>query len=284
MKYAVISGKGGTGKTFVATNLASIMENPVYMDCDIEEPNGEIFLKTKIKELETAFSSVPSVDNSKCIGCKKCVEFCKFNAMALIIESVHIFENLCHSCEGCMLVCPQNAIKMENRAIGTIEYGIGKNLNTMTGKLNIGESTGMNIVKKMLDEVILEKDYVIDGPPGSGCEVVEVIRNSDYCVLVAEPTTFGFHNFKMVYEIVKLFDRKLGVIINKADKKNSQLEEFCIDNNLNILKKIEYSPEIAYSLSKGEVVSIENKKYHNIFNSIHKKINDEVYNEKNSSN
>jgi len=206
MKIAVLSGKGGTGKTFVSVNLVAASSNAVYVDCDVEEPNGYIFFKPQELITQNVSVKIPVVDPNKCDGCRKCVEFCKFNALAYIGGKIIIFDDVCHSCGGCVLLCPQKAVSEKEKVIGKIETGISENVKAITGILNTGEASGVPIIKKLIDDISSNCNLnIIDCPPGSACVVMESIKDADYCILVAESTIFGTHNLNMVYELIRLF-------------------------------------------------------------------------------
>jgi MinD superfamily P-loop ATPase len=192
MRIAVLSGKGGTGKTLVSVNMAAAAKTSNYIDCDIEEPNGHLFFKPEgIKEKEIAIK-IPSVNEQLCNGCRICVDFCKFNALAYINGTLKIFDEVCHSCGGCALFCPEKALSEKDKVIGKVQKGISDNVTVNTGILNIGEASGIPIIKKLLAEASSGKDITfIDCPPGSACIVMESIKDADYCILVAEPTLFG---------------------------------------------------------------------------------------------
>lgn len=280
MKIAVLSGKGGAGKTFVSVNLAALDKDSVYIDCDVEEPNGRLFFKPKDIEFKEVNVDVPVVDNDLCNGCRECVDFCKFNALAYINDKLIIFEDLCHSCGGCILFCPEKALSEKKKPIGMIERGESEGVEVLTGILNIGEVTGVPIINALLDEDLdPEKNRLIDCPPGSSCSVMESIEDADYCVLVAEPTIFGVHNLKMVYELAKLFNKPLGVVLNKAQEGENIVDEFCSENNIEILSKIPFDSELGQLNSNGHIAVRESQKYKKIFSELLGKIAKEVENE-----
>jgi len=241
MKIAVLSGKGGTGKTLVSVNLAAASGNSYYIDCDVEEPNGHLFFKPKVTEAETVTVKVPEINQSLCDGCRKCVDFCKFNALAYIKNKIILFDKICHSCGGCSIVCPNEAITEKDRAIGEIRSGLFEEVHVITGILNTGEESGVTIIKNMLNKKTNdEKLTFIDCPPGSGCSVMESIKDVDYCILIAEPTVFGAHNLNMIYKLVKLYKKPFGVLLNKSLKGENPSEEFCTKNNIKIIEKIPF--------------------------------------------
>ena len=249
MKIAVLSGKGGTGKTLLSVNLAAVgglenkAEKVTYVDCDVEEPNGRLFLKPDDIIEENVSVSIPSVNKDLCTGCRRCVEFCKFNALAIIKDKVLVFDEVCHGCGGCQLVCPEGAMTEKPRLIGKIEQGISQNVNVLTGVLNTGEVSGVPVIRRLLEKSSTQADgqrlqsnelTIIDCPPGCACVVMESIKDADYCILVAEPTIFGAHNLEMVYDLVKMYGKKFGVALNKTLEKENDgdiqinpSEEFC---------------------------------------------------------
>ncbi len=255
MKIAVLSGKGGAGKTFVAVNLASVAQKSTYIDCDVEEPNGHLFLKPENVVEQKVYTYVPTLDSTKCDGCRKCVDFCHFNAIVLIKNKLKVFNDVCHFCGGCKLVCPNGAIYDEKREVGALQTGVHNNIQVVTGILNTGEASSIPVIKEAL-KIRKDSDVtIIDGPPGSACSVMESIDDADYCVLVAEPTAFGLHNFKMVHELVRLMGKKCGVVINKSDTTYQPLIDFCRESNTEILLDIPYDAKIAANNANGNIAS-----------------------------
>ncbi|QVK18209.1 ATP-binding protein [Mycoplasmatota bacterium] len=276
-KIAVLSGKGGTGKTLVSVNLAASAKDAVYIDCDVEEPNGHLFLKPKDIESEPISIKIPSVDKSLCDGCRKCVDFCKFNALAYIYNRLIVFEEVCHSCGGCALFCPKNALSEKEKTIGEVQKGVSENVSVITGILNTGEASGTPIIKKLMNEAsTLKEPTFIDCPPGSACIVMDSIKDADYCVLVAEPTLFGVHNLNMVYELVKLFNKPHGVILNKCLESENPAEKFCIEKGIKILGKIPFDNQLGILNSNAKVAVRENEEYKDIFSTLLQKITKEV--------
>lgn len=276
MKIAVLSGKGGTGKTFISVNLAYAAQKANYIDCDVEEPNGWIFLKPKIESEEKVEVMLPKVDMAKCTACHICVDFCQYNAMALVKSKLLIFPELCHACGGCILLCPEKALKEGSKVIGKVEYGISGSLKTRTGILNTGEAVGIPVIQKLLENIEDEEITVIDSPPGSSCAAMESIRDADFCILVTEPTLFGVHNLSMVHELVEIFKKPYGVIINKNLLGENVAKDYCMKNNIPILSKIPYSNEISLYNSKGRIAA-ENPKYLSLFEDLLIKIREEVH-------
>ncbi len=275
MTIAVLSGKGGTGKTFVSVNLARVFDTATYIDCDVEEPNGHLFFSPKNNTHEEVSVVIPQIHNELCTGCRKCIDFCKFNALAYV-NKVLVFEEVCHSCGGCKLVCPQKAITEKEKTIGHIETGFSESTNVITGIMNIGESSGVPIIKKLLSKIDETKTTIIDCPPGSACLTMESIQDADFCILVAEPTIFGMQNLEMVYELTKLFNKPIGVVLNKCLEESNPSEEFCNKNNIPVLAKIPFSTELATINSNAKIAVDENEKYKKIFSDLQKSITLEI--------
>lgn len=261
MQIAVLSGKGGTGKTFISVNLACVTENSVYVDCDVEEPNGHLFFKPEIKAKQPVSVSVPEWDESKCTFCRKCVDFCRYNALAMIKDKLYVFNEVCHSCGGCMILCPQKAISEKPREIGVVETGKSDDVTVLTGCLNTGEVSGVPVIKALLEKLDGISDTIIDCPPGSACVVMESIKKADYCILVAEPTLFGVHNFQMVYELVKQFKKPFGAVLNKSIENDNPARKFCEDNNIPVLSEFQYEEQLAELNSEGLIAVCECESY-----------------------
>lgn len=285
MKIAVLSGKGGTGKTLVSVNLAAVAKTSTYIDCDVEEPNGHLFFKPKdIIEGEISVK-IPKVDGNLCSGCRRCVEFCKFNALAYIKEKLIVFEDICHSCGGCILLCPEKALTEKEKVIGRVQKGTSEQVTVYTGILNPGEPSGIPIIKKLLDENEHErsKTIFIDCPPGSACIVMESIKDADYCILVAEPTLFGVHNLNMVYELVKLFNKPFGVVLNKCLDGENPSEQFCIEKNIKIIGRIPFDSALGMLNSNAEIAVRKSERYRTIFSFLLETVKKEVHHETTSN-
>lgn len=280
IKIAVLSGKGGTGKTLVSVNLAAVAKTANYIDCDVEEPNGHLFFKPTNIQTEKVFRQIPLVDHDLCTGCQKCVNFCNFNALAYTNKLI-IFKDICHSCGGCMLVCPEDALTKQNKFIGEIEKGKSENVNVFSGFLTTGEPSGTPIIDALLNNVAESQDItIIDSPPGSACIVMDSIKDVDYCVLVAEPTIFGVHNLNMVYELVTLFNKPFGVVLNKTLDGENPSKKFCIEKKINILEEIPFDNHLGTLNSNSIIVSREEEKYRNLFSNLLNNITKEVKNER----
>ncbi|MEE0514673.1 MAG: ATP-binding protein [Emergencia sp.] len=270
MKIACLSGKGGAGKTMVAVNLAAAAGKATYIDCDVEEPNGRLFLKPQDVQKTVVSALLPEFDPKLCTGCRKCVDFCRFHALIYIKEKPVVFSEVCHSCGGCSMVCPEGAVKEIEKPVGVLEIGYSGHIRTVTGVLNPGEASGVPVIRAALKEA--DDFTVIDCPPGSACSVMESAEDADYCILVAEPTAFGLHNFEMVYRLVTLLGRKCGAVINKMQEPYEPLEEFCRENDIPVLARIPYDPKTAALAASGKIVSAENPAMADIFSELLKKI------------
>ena len=280
IKIAVLSGKGGTGKTLVSVNLAAAAKESIYIDCDVEEPNGHLFFKPENVKSEKVSVKIPFVDVKLCNGCRKCVDFCKFNALAYINNKLIVFDEVCHSCGGCSLLCPEKALSEKEKVIGEVQRGVSENVSVITGILNTGEASGIPIIKKLLNDTNEGKEFTfVDCPPGSACIVMESIKDADFCILVAEPSLFGVHNLNMVYELVKLFRKPHGVVLNKCLEGENPAEEFCIEKGIKILGKIPFEKELGILNSNALIAVRENKKYRNRFFSLLQIVTKEVQHE-----
>lgn len=260
MKVAVLSGKGGAGKTFVAVNLAATLANAVYVDCDVEEPNGRIFFQPADCTQTEATVLLPQFDRTRCSGCRICVDFCHFNALVFIKNKPLVFPEMCHACGGCALLCPDQAVTEIKRSVGIVEQGQCRDITVVTGILHTGEASAVPVIKAALQTVRQEgRPVVIDCPPGSGCSVLESVAAADCCILVAEPTAFGFHNFQMVYELVRLLHKPCVVVINKEVGPYPPLEAFCSQENIPVLLHLPYSSYLAQVSAAGHIGCYEDK-------------------------
>lgn len=276
MKIAVLSGKGGTGKTFVSTNISRVIENSIYLDCDVEEPNGHLFLKGPVEANWKVSLPIPKVDDNLCDGCKKCVEFCQFNALAYTLDRVMVFEKICHSCGGCEIVCPQNAITEIPREIGRIERRQHMDTSIYTGILKPGEESGTAIISKLLEFVGDDDQVIIDCPPGSSCVVMDSIKDADYCLLVTEPSLFGVHNLKMVHQLVNLFNKPVGVVINKVTEEENPAADYCKNNHIPLLLQVPWSNNLSSLIADGIVVVDLDSYYRSVFQELVFSIRQEV--------
>ncbi len=266
MIISIASGKGGTGKTTVATNLAfSLGKNVQIMDCDVEEPNSHLFLNPDIKERQAVIAPVPLIDDNKCTYCKKCMDICRFGAIAVVNSKVVTFPELCHSCGGCMAVCPEDAICEINRELGYIEKGAVHNISFIHGYLNVGQVMSPPIIKKIRTLACNGMVNIIDAPPGTSCPVIAAMKGADFIILVTEPTPFGLHDLILAVEAVKVLNIPHGLVINRAGMGNDDVKEYAKRENIPILMEIPFDKKIARVYSRGELIVEKMPEYKNKF-------------------
>ncbi|HSW60868.1 MAG TPA: ATP-binding protein [bacterium] len=252
MKIAVASGKGGTGKTMVSIALAMTSPGMVQLlDCDVEEPNGHLFLELENVVKEDVSVPVPLINTDACISCGKCAELCQFNAIVFFGTPPMVFNELCHSCGGCEKVCPVFAIKEVPNIIGKITSGRSGEIDFVQGCLNIGHPMAVPVIKAVLKKNNDSQDTVIDSPPGTSCSMIAAVRESDFVILVTEPTPFGLNDLQIAVETIRKLSIPIGVVINRCDTGDERVEKYCEDNALKILMKIPYSQKIAKICSTG---------------------------------
>lgn len=253
MIISIASGKGGTGKTLIATSLALSLEKETVqlLDCDVEEPNAHLLLKPTLSEHQPVCIPVPDIDIAKCTYCGKCSEVCVYHSIAVLKNKVLVFPELCHGCGACMYLCPENAITEKGRETGIIEKGHANGIEFVHGKLNIGETMAPPVIREVKKQINTERIVLLDSPPGTSCPVVESIRSSNYCLLVTEPTPFGLNDLVLAVEVVKQMNIPHGVVVNRAGVGDSKIEEYCRDENIPILLNIPLDIEIARLYSRG---------------------------------
>ena len=257
MIIAVASGKGGTGKTTVAVNLALSISNVQLLDCDVEEPNAHLLLNPKINRKEPVYISVPIVNEKLCNYCGKCSEFCEYNAIFVGSNKILIFPELCHSCGGCALVCPKKAISEKQHKIGTLNFGSAGNLELIYGELEVGEPLAVPVIKAVKKQIKNDKNVILDSPPGTSCPVIETVKGSDYCILVTEPTPFGLHDLKITVEVLEDINIPFGVIVNRAGIGDRKVYDFCKEKEIPVLLEIPYERVIAELYSQGVPFSLK---------------------------
>lgn len=274
MKISVLSGKGGTGKTLVATNLAAAVRPSQYVDLDVEEPNGYHFLKPRLRETVSVGVPVPRLEEGKCTGCGLCAQVCQFNALAAIKNKVLIFPELCHHCGACSLACPEKALQEVQREVGTIS--IGEERDFMQGELQVGEPVAVPLINELKRRVKENGPVFFDCPPGAACAVVHAVEDTDYCLLVTEPTPFGRHDLAIAVRLMEKLGLPFGVLINKGDGKNGDVHQFCREKGSKILAEIPFSLEIAETYSRGELLVHRGKDWLHFFQNLFGKIKEEV--------
>ncbi|MBN2430051.1 MAG: ATP-binding protein [Acidobacteria bacterium] len=252
MKIAVASGKGGTGKTTVAVNLALSLPSPVQLlDCDVEEPNCHLFLKPEIQREEVVGIPVPEVDPDLCDLCGECGRICQFNAIVSLKTQPLVFPELCHGCGGCRLVCPREAIHEENRPIGDIIFGRREGVDFVQGRLHIGQAMSPPLIRAVKKEAA-GGVCIIDCPPGTTCPVITAIRDTDFVVLVTEPTPFGLHDLRLAVDTCRALDLPFGVVINRCDSGDERVVAYCHEEHIPVLLEIADDRRIAEAYSRGE--------------------------------
>ncbi|MDD2708370.1 MAG: ATP-binding protein [Verrucomicrobiae bacterium] len=253
MICAIASGKGGTGKTTVAVNLALSINGPVQLlDCDVEEPNCHLFLKIPTPKKKTASLPVPVVNREKCVNCGQCSRACRFHAIACLATGVLVYEELCHGCGGCVKSCPNNAMEEVPRSIGDVETGIKGHFTFTQGRLRIGQAFSSPLVRAVKQGTAFDGTTIIDCAPGTACPVVAALRGVDRVVLVTEPTPFGLHDFKLAVETVRHLKLPFGAVINRADAGDSRVCDYCQKENIPILMEIPDNRRVAEAYSNGQ--------------------------------
>lgn len=270
MIISVASGKGGTGKTTIAVNLAlSVGENVQFIDCDVEEPNAHIFLKPAIEKIENVGVPIPEVDKSRCTFCGKCKEVCQFNALFVIKDNILVFPELCHSCAGCWLVCPEQCISQGEKIIGEIERGAANGIDFIHGRFKIGGVLVPPLIRAVKKQMDTKKTVIIDAPPGTSCPVIEAVKGSDFIILATEPTPFGLHDLKLAVEMVQILKIPFGVVVNRADIGDDEVDKYCASGNIPILMKLNHDRKIAEAYSDGTPFTQLFPEYREIFTQLY---------------
>ncbi len=254
MIVSVASGKGGTGKTLVATSLAlSLSDNykVQLLDCDVEEPNANILLHLAVNQSQPVYIPIPKVDETKCTYCGKCAEVCAYNGIAVLKEKVLVFPELCHGCGACSYLCPESTITEEGREMGVVERGDSGNLELIQGKINVGEAMAPPVIREVKKYIDPANIVIIDVPPGTSCPVVETVKGSDFCLLVTEPTPFGLNDLSLAVEVVRKLGMPCGVVINRVGIGGEEVERYCHREEIAILMRIPLDRKIAMFYSKG---------------------------------
>jgi len=276
MKIAVASGKGGTGKTTVATNLAYRAskngQTVAYLDCDVEEPNGALFLKPVIDNVRPVRVSVPRVDREKCAGCGDCQRICQFSAVVAMPQGVLVFPELCHGCGGCWLVCQTGALTESHRETGQLKKGRAGQIQFVQGLLNIGEARSSPVIGEVISAAPEVGLLVMDSPPGTSCPVIESVRGADFVLLVTEPTPFGLNDLKLAVEMARALKLPFAVVINRSDLGDGQLRSYCRSQGIDILAEIPDDRKVAEAYSRGELACEALPRYRRLFLELLEKI------------
>lgn len=277
MKIALLSGKGGTGKTNISVNLFENIKNACLIDTDVEEPNSHLYFEKKIIDKTEVTKKYPVVDMDKCTLCNKCSDFCNFNAIIPTKKKVLVFKDLCHECGGCQMVCDNNAISYQDKITGTIYHTEVNNKRFLYGDLVVGEVSGVKIIETLRDITTDESTLLIDCPPGTSCTAVSSASNADYAIVIAEPTPFGISDLKMVVEMLRNINVNFGVVINKAFDDSKSMIDYLKCEKIELLETIKFSKQFAFDSGNGELLSKKSAYYNEKINNIIKKVLGDQY-------
>jgi MinD superfamily P-loop ATPase len=272
MILSVASGKGGTGKTSVAVNIAVSVGNIQLLDCDVEEPNAHLLLHPELSKMEPVYSLIPQINREICSHCGECSKFCQYNAIFATTEKTLVFPELCHSCGGCALVCPQKAISWQKNKIGVLKFGEAENVALVYGELEVSKPLAVPVIKAVKKQASADLDVIVDSPPGTSCPFVETVNGSDFCILVTEPTPFGLHDLKIAVEVLRKIAVPFGVVVNRSGIGDRTVYDYCRNENIRILLEIPYSRRIAELYSKGIPFSVEMDEWAERFKTLYSEI------------
>jgi len=276
MIIAVASGKGGTGKTTIAVNLACSIGDAQLLDCDVEEPNAHLFLKPDIQRTETVGVPVPSVDVARCTGCGRCGEVCAYSAIVVIQKRVAVFPDLCHGCGACAYFCPEKAISEKLWDIGVVSSGTAGSISFVQGLLNIGRPMAVPVIRKVKEQIEPVRTAILDSPPGASCPVVETVKGADFCMLVTEPTPFGLNDLTIAAAMVRTIGVPFGVVINSSTIGDGGVSAYCAREGIPVLMSLPWDRRIAEEYSAGRLI-VQNlaeyrELFHELFETIKKNI------------
>jgi MinD superfamily P-loop ATPase len=273
MKIAIASGKGGTGKTTVAVNLALARGNVQLLDCDVEDPDASLFLHPQISEVAPVHVSVPKLLPHKCTYCAQCSDFCAYNAITVLPELWLLAPQLCKDCGGCYIVCPEDALVRETRQIGLIHSGSAERfVDVVSGDLAAGEAMPTPLIRTVKERARAEGFVIIDGPPGTSCAMIHAIEGSHFCLLVTEPTPFGLHDLKLAIEVVKRLNLPYGVVINRSDIGNADVRNFCHEKGIPILLEIPFDEKVAAAYARGIPAVAISEQWRSVFSELFARI------------
>lgn len=257
MRIAIASGKGGTGKTTVAVNVAVALaeQEPVqFVDCDVEEPNAHLFLNPRFSDRRTVVKLLPKIDGAKCTRCGACAEACEFNAIAVLGEKVLVYPELCHGCGRCRMVCPMDAIREVPHELGVVERGSARGFPFSHGLLNVGEAMATPIIHTLKEDLDIERTVILDAPPGTGCPTIAALAGADVALLVTEPTPFGLHDLRAAVGVARALDVPVAVVINRDGIGDYQVVHYCHEEEIPIILSIPFDRQIAFLYSEGTVL------------------------------
>jgi len=257
MKIAVASGKGGTGKTTVATSLAMAIKAQVFIDCDVEAPNAHIFLRPELNQRKLVELPIPEVDASLCTGCGRCSEVCQFHAIVVLGGKTLVFPELCHGCGSCTLVCPENAITERPKSLGLLESGaLDGGMRFAHGVLNVGEPMAVPVIRQLKNwqDFWDAESVILDSPPGASCPVVETLKGADFVILVTEPTPFGLHDLKLAFQLTQELNLPTGVVVNRDGIGDAGVDDYCRETGLPIMMRIPFDREIGEGIARGKTL------------------------------
>lgn len=262
----VASGKGGTGKTTIAVNLAWAVKDRVrLLDCDVEAPNAHLFIQPEILTRSDVMVPVPCINEQVCTHCGQCAAACRYNAMASLKDRVIVFPDLCHGCGACGIVCPSGAIEETSKQIGTVETGMRSTLEFVQGRSRVGNAVTPPVIRAVKEHVSRDRMNIIDAPPGTSCPFVTTLQHVDFCILVAEPTPFGLNDLELSVEVLRQMNVGFGVVINRSNLGTSAVREFCAQQGIDIFAEIPFSKEIASSCAQGKILIETVPEYRRIF-------------------
>lgn len=273
MQITVASGKGGTGKTTVATSLAAVLgSHAQILDCDVEEPNCHVLMDPKINKTVSVTIPTPLIDMTKCNLCGKCGEVCNFSAILTIGKTALTFPELCHGCGGCMLLCPQKAISETPRELGVIEFGRAGEVEFVHGRIRIGEAMAPPLIKEVKKRINGKKVAILDAPPGASCTVINTVKGSDFVIMVTEPTPFGLHDLRIAVEAIRPLGAPMGVVLNRSDIGDSEVNRYCEEAEIPLLAEIPFDRKIAEGYSRGDMLICSIPGYAETFLRLHEAI------------